>query len=120
MLAGLTADLIVIIHFSFILFVLFGGLLLLRWRKLIWLHLPAVAWGIWIEFSGQICPLTPLEVWLRQRAGEQGYQHSFTEEYLLPLIYPEALTRELQMVLGIVVILLNLGVYLFVFRRWKK
>ncbi len=120
MLAELGADLIVLLHFSFILFVIFGGLLVLRWRKLIWLHLPAVVWGAWIEFSGWICPLTPLEIRLREIAGQGAYNRSFTEEYILPLIYPEALTRELQIMIGIGVILINVVIYGIIYVRRKR
>ena len=119
MLAKLAADLIVLLHFSFILFVLFGALLLLRWRKLIWVHLPAVAWGAWVELSGWICPLTPLENRFREFAGQAGYEAGFLEEYLLPLIYPDALTRELQLWIGAGVIMLNLCLYLWLYRCRK-
>ncbi len=91
----------------------------MRWRKLIWLHLPAVVWGAWVELSGRICPLTPLENRLRQSAGRGAYNRSFTDEYILPLIYPEALTRELQIAIGVGVILLNLLIYAWLYRRWK-
>ena len=111
MLAKLSADLLVLLHFSFILFVVLGGALVLRWPKLIWLHLPAALWGILIEFSGWICPLTPLENRLRRLAGEEGYPGGFIDEYLLPLIYPDELTRELQIIIGCVVILINLAFY---------
>jgi len=106
----LLADLIAAIHFSFILFVIFGGFLVLKWRKLIWLHLPAAMWGALIEFAGWICPLTSLETQLRWASGG-GYASSFIEHYIIPIIYPSALTREIQMSLGLAVILLNLFVY---------
>ena len=106
----LLADLIVAIHFSFILFVIFGGFLVLKWRKLIWLHLPAAMWGALIEFAGWICPLTSLETQLRSASGG-GYASGFIEHYIIPIIYPSALTREIQMSLGLAVILLNLFVY---------
>lgn len=118
MLASLAADLIVLLHFGFILLVVFGGLLALRWNKLIWLHLPVALWGVLIEFSGWVCPLTPLENRLRHLAGEAGYHAGFIEEYLLPLIYPAELTRELQMMLGAGVLLINLLIYGYViFKR---
>lgn len=104
------ADLIVFIHFSFIFFVIFGGFLVLKWRKLIWLHLPAAMWGALIEFAGWICPLTSLENQLRSASGG-GYASSFIEHYIIPVIYPAALTRKIQMSLGLAVILLNLFVY---------
>jgi hypothetical protein len=104
------ADLIVFIHFSFILFVIFGGFLVLKWRKLIWLHLPAAMWGALIEFAGWICPLTSLENQLRSTSGG-GYASSFIVHYIIPVIYPAVLTRKIQMSLGLAVILLNLFVY---------
>ena len=106
----LLADLIVFIHFSFILFVIFGGFLALKWRKLIWLHLTAVTWGALIEFAGWICPLTSLENQLRSASGG-GYASGFIEHYIIPVIYPSALTREIQVSLGLAVILLNFFVY---------
>jgi hypothetical protein len=106
----LLADLIVFIHFSFILFVIFGGFLVLKWRKLIWFHLPAVTWGALIEFAGWICPLTSVETQLRSASGG-GYTSGFIEHYIIPIIYPSALTREIQVSLGLAVILLNLFVY---------
>ena len=106
----LLADFIVFIHFSFIFFVIFGGFLVLKWRKLIWLHLPAATWGALIEFAGWICPLTTLENRLRSASGG-GYASGFIENYIIPIIYPSALTREIQVALGLAVILLNLFVY---------
>ena len=118
--ADLAADLVVLLHFAFILFVVLGGLLVLRWPKLAWLHLPAAAWGVAIELRGGICPLTPLENALRRAAGEAGYGGGFIEHYLLPIIYPAALTRDIQLLLGLAVLLLNLAVYAWVVRhRWR-
>ena len=111
------ADATVVLHLGFIVFVLLGGLLAARWPRLIWLHLPAVAWAAWVEFAGWICPLTPLENWLRDRAGGSVYESSFVEHYVIPLIYPAALTRELQLALGAVVLLVNLAAYAWVYRR---
>src|SRR5215213_6041098 len=108
------ANLVVLIHFLFVLFVVLGGLLVLRWRRLIYLHVPAVIWGAWIEFSGRICPLTPLENMLRLKAGEAGYTGGFIEHYLLAILYPSALTREIQAVLGVLVVVLNLALYAYV------
>ncbi|MEW6426931.1 MAG: DUF2784 domain-containing protein [Thermodesulfobacteriota bacterium] len=117
MLYRLLADLLVAVHLLFILFVLFGGLLALRWRPVVRLHLPAVCWGIVIEWSGWICPLTPLENRLRQKAGQAGYPGGFVEHYLLPVVYPEGLTREVQLVLGGLVLAVNLLVYGLILRR---
>jgi hypothetical protein len=105
------ADLIVGVHALFVVFVVFGGLLALRWRWVIAAHLPAAVWGALIEFQGWICPLTPLEQSLRARAGEAGYEGGFIEHYLLPALYPAALTRHVQLVLGATVIAVNLVVY---------
>jgi hypothetical protein len=105
------ADLLLVIHFAFILFVVGGGLLALRYRRLVLLHLPALAWGVYVELSGRICPLTPWENRLRQLAGEEGYSGGFIEHYLLPLIYPQDLTRELQVGLGVFLAVINALVY---------
>lgn len=116
MTAAVLADLVVLLHLAFILFVMLGGLLVLRRRRLMWLHLPVVAWGAAIEFVGWVCPLTPLENHLRAAAGEAGYSGGFVEHYLIPLIYPEGLTRELQWLLGALVLLVNALVYWRVLR----
>ncbi len=120
MLPLLAADLVVLLHLGFIIFVVCGGLLLSRWPRLLWLQLPAVVWGVLLEFSGWICPLTPLENRLRRLAGEAGYQGGFVEQYLLPVIYPAELTRELQGALGAGVVLINLLIYARIFVRWRK
>ena len=114
------ADLLVLLHLTFVLFVLFGGLLILKWPRVMWLHLPAAVWGALIEFTGWICPLTPLEHWLRETGGGRGYQSGFIEHYVLPLLYPAGLTGRIQVVLGLLVLLLNCGVYLLVFRRRRQ
>ena len=114
------ADALVVIHFAFIIFVIFGGFLSLRWRRLIYLHIPAALWGILIEFSGWICPLTPLENYFRVHGGEAGYQGGYIEHYLLPVIYPADLTRDLQLLLGIIIIGINVTAYgLYIFLRKK-
>lgn len=116
---GALADLVVALHFGFVLFVVLGGLLVLRWRWVALVHLPAAVWGAWIEFSGRICPLTPLENEYRRLGGEGGYSGGFIEHYILPVLYPHALTRNIQVALGVVVVALNVGLYLraFVARR---
>ena len=111
------ADLVVGLHFVFVLFVVGGGLLVLRWPKVAFVHLPAAVWGAAIEFAGWICPLTPLENSLRRQAGEGGYSTGFIEHYLLPILYPSALTRDIQVLLGAAVIGVNLTIYLYVLRR---
>lgn len=115
----LAADLILVLHLGFILFVVLGGLLALRWRRAVWVHIPAALWGAWIEIAGWICPLTPLERSLRRSAGQAGYEGGFIEHYLIPLIYPRGLTREIQLGLAVLVVAANLVIYLAVRRRWK-
>ena len=114
------ADAVLAFHLLYILFVVLGGLLVLRWGWVVWLHLPAAAWGAAVEFFAFWCPLTPLENHFRERAGAGGYQGGFIERYLLPLIYPGELTRGMQLSLGTFVVLLNLGVYLWVWRRRRS
>jgi hypothetical protein len=109
----LAADALVVIHLGFILFVLLGGLLLLRWPRLLWLHLLAVAWGVTVEFFHLLCPLTPWENQLRQAAGDAGYEGGFIEHYLIPLIYPAGLTPQVQLWLGGFVVLINVAVYAY-------
>lgn len=110
------ADGVLLLHLAFVLFATLGGFLVLRWRRLIYLHLPAVAWGLWIELSGRICPLTPLENHLRRLGGEAGYAGGFIEHYLLALLYPAALTRDMQMWLALALLLTNLVAYALVWR----
>lgn len=105
MLYRIAADAVLVLHFAFVLFVLLGGLLVLRWPRVAWLHLPAVAWAAFVEFSGRICALTPLEVALRQAAGDAGYAGDFLEHYIVAVMYPEALPRSLQIALGAAVLL---------------
>lgn len=114
------ADAVLVVHLAFILFVVLGGLLVLRWPSLAWIHMPVVLWGAAIEFFGWICPLTPLEKWLRVLGGESGYPGGFIAHYLLPLIYPAGLTRNVQFVLGALVISVNLAVYLVLWRRTRR
>lgn len=111
MIERILADGVVMLHLGFILFACFGGLLSLRWKRVAWLHLPAVLWAAAIEFRHGICPLTPLEQGLRRAAGEAGYRGSFIEHYLVPIIYPAGLDERLQYILGALVIVFNLAVY---------
>jgi hypothetical protein len=111
------ADAILVSHLAFVLFVVFGALLLLRWPRLAWLHIPAVVWAAFIEFSGMICPLTPLEVALRQRAGQAGYGGGFIDHYVVSLLYPEGLTQNTQAMLGAVLVAINAAIYIVAFRR---
>lgn len=116
----LLADAVLLAHLAFILWAVFGGLLVLWRRRLAWLHLPALAWGVWIELSGRICPLTPLENHWRRLAGEAGYPGGFIEHYLLPLIYPAGLTRSGQLLLGLGLLAFNVLIYAGVcWRQWR-
>ena len=105
------ADVTVILHLAFVLFVVFGGLLVVRRPRFAWVHLPAAAWGACVEFAGWVCPLTPLENWLREQSGAPVYTSSFIERYLVPALYPSSLSREFQWVLGCLVVLINAAVY---------
>jgi hypothetical protein len=111
------ADALVVAHFAFIVFVLCGGLLALRHGWLLFFHLPAAAWATFIELSGGICPLTPLENRLRELSGSAGYSGGFVEHYFLPVIYPSDLTRQVQLGLALVVVLANFLIYAFVAHR---
>ncbi len=111
------ADLILLLHVSFVLFVIGGGLLVMKWRGMVWLHLPAVVWGAWVEFAGWVCPLTPLENRFRTLAGESATEGDFLGRYLPSLLYPATLTREIQMLLGLLVVVVNLILYWRVFLR---
>lgn len=117
MLYRLLADAIIIIHLIFILFVISGGLLLLRNKRWSIVHLPAALWAVIIEFKGWMCPLTPLENWFREKGGNSIYQGDFIERYLLPIIYPADLTKELQIIFGLSVIIINIAVYIWVLNK---
>jgi len=116
---GLLANLVVLLHLGFVVFVVAGGLLVLRWPRLARVHLPCAAWGALIEIAGWICPLTPLEIWLRVRAGQAGYHGGFVENYVIPVLYPGNLTRGIQVGLGLTVLVLNVAVYTWAWRRTK-
>ncbi|HET6628747.1 MAG TPA: DUF2784 domain-containing protein [Woeseiaceae bacterium] len=120
MLDGLAADAVMLVHLAFVLFVVFGGLLVLRLPVVALAHVPAFAWGIWIEATGGTCPLTPLENALRRRAGEAGYESGFIEHYFHPLIYPPGLTRGAQLWLAATVFLLNGFLYGWLLLRWRR
>lgn len=111
------ADAVLVLHLVFILFVVLGGLLVLRWPRLAWLHMPVFLWGAAIEFGGWICPLTPLEKWLRQLGGEDAYSGGFIEHYLTAAIYPDGLTRRIQLMIGTAVLVINAAVYLALWYR---
>ena len=119
---GILADIVVLIHFAFVLFAVLGGVLMMWRRWVVWPHLPALLWAIWIEVTGGICPLTPLENWLRYRAGQGSYGGGFVENYLLPVLYPAGLTRNIQILLGLVLMAINGALYgylIFQIRRKK-
>ena len=115
----LAADGVLLVHLAFILFALFGGALAARWRWMPLVHLPTAAWAFFVELTGRICPLTPIENDLRIRAGQSGYTQSFVEHYLLDLIYPSGLTRELQFALAATVVVVNLAIYAWLAWRWR-
>jgi len=108
---ALLAGLVVLIHLAFVVFAAAGALLALRWRRVPWVHLPAVAWAAFIEFSGGVCPLTPLENDLRAAAGLDYYSGDFVAAYLFPVLYPEGLTREAQFLAGGAVLTINAVAY---------
>ena len=108
---GILADLVVILHFSFVIFAVLGGLLAFIWHRIIWLHIPVVLWAVFIELSGHICPLTPLENSLRLKSGSGSYSGGFVENYIMPVLYPIGLTREIQLLLGGTVLLINIIIY---------
>jgi hypothetical protein len=116
----LAAELVVLLHLAFILFAALGGLLALRWRGVVWGHVPAVVWAALIEFQGWLCPLTPLENRLREAGGAGPYETGFIEHYLLPIIYPAGLTRETQLLLGVALLALNAAIYAMIIVRSRR
>lgn len=120
MIYRILADLVLVLHLGFVVFVVLGGLLVLRWPAIMALHIPAAVWGVMIEFTGWLCPLTPLENWLRVRGGELGYSGGFIEHYIQPVLYPSGLTRGIQIALGTLVVLLNLTAYSIVLSRSRR
>ena len=119
MIYRLLADAVVVLHVCFVLFVLFGGFLLRRWPNLVYAHIPAAIWGVLIEFGGWVCPLTPLEKSLRIRGGAQAYQGDFIDHYILPLLYPHGLNRNIQAALGAFALAVNVFAYT-VYVRHKR
>ncbi len=116
----LLADLVLLLHATFVAFVVIGAMLVLRWPRLAWLHVPCAVWGALIEFGGWICPLTPLENALRRRGGEAGYRDGFIEHYVTATIYPAGLTRKVQYALGVAVIVFNVLIYAWAIRRARR
>src|SRR5688572_21072015 len=113
------ADLVLLLHIAFVLFAALGAVLVFKWRRVAWFHIPAALWAALIEFTGWVCPLTPLENWLRRQGGEAGYQTGFIERYLLPLVYPAPFSRSLHVVLGLLVMVVNLVIYWRIWRRFE-
>ena len=120
MLTLIAADLVVLLHFAFIVFVVAGGLLVLKWRWLLWFHLPAVIWGAFIELSGWVCPLTPIENMLRMIGGGGTYSSSFIEQYIVSVIYPSGLQRSTQIALGLIVVAINAVIYAAIFLQRQR
>ncbi|WAC44776.1 DUF2784 domain-containing protein [Pseudomonas sp. SL4(2022)] len=119
--SAVAADAVLVFHLLFILFALLGGLLVWRWRGLVCLHVPAAVWGVLVELMHWPCPLTPLEQRLRLTAGQAGYRDSFVEHYVLPIIYPAGLTPQIQVLLGLIVLLLNGLIYgVLLWQRWRR
>ena len=120
MVYAIAADLLLVVHLGFVCFVVAGGLLVLKWRWLVVLHLPAVVWGALIELQGWLCPLTPWEQQLRLAAGQAGYQGDFIGHYLLPVLYPPGLDHDMQLILGSIVVAVNGIVYGWIILRCRK
>ena len=120
MLYNSLADLVLVLHGFFVLFVLLGGFLVLRKYRVAWYHIPAVFWAASIEFFGWICPLTPLENMLRERGGVAGYDVGFVEHYIVSILYPASLTRQMQIGFGLIVLSVNIGIYFTAWNRMRK
>ena len=114
------ADLVVVFHFAVVVFVITGGLLVLRWRRVAWVHLPVIAWVIFAEWFQRICPLTFLENWLRSHGGGEAYRGDFVAHYILPVLYPQGLTPTIQVMLGSFIFVTNLTLYLIAFGKWRR
>jgi hypothetical protein len=114
------ADALVVFHLGFVIFVCLGGLLVLRWRRVAWVHLPVAIWGAFVEFTQTICPLTPLENRLRHLGGQAGYSGGFIEHHVTRVLYPDGLSQPIQIALGVFAVLLNVAVYTAVFHRWRE
>ena len=114
------AGLVVALHLAFVAFAALGALLAIRWPRAVWVHIPCAAWAVFIEFSGRICPLTPLENDLRSKAGLDPYSGDFVARYVFPLLYPEGLTRRAQIVIGLAVLAINIAIYAYLLRRRRR
>jgi uncharacterized protein DUF2784 len=116
----ISADVVVVVHFAFAMFAVLGGFLVLRRKRWAWLHVPAMLWAALIEFADWMCPLTWLEDWLRERGGRTPYSGDFVEHYLMPVMYPDQLTRSLQIALGLLVVVVNAVIYAWLLRQTLK
>jgi hypothetical protein len=116
----LLADAVVVLHLGFVMFVVCGGLLVVWRRWVAAVHLPAAVWGVYIEFSGRVCPLTPLENYLRSLGGDSGYSGDFVERYLMPVLYPPGLRHDVQVALGFFALAVNVAVYVYAWRRSRR
>jgi hypothetical protein len=116
---AIAADSILILHLVFVIFAIAGGLLVLWQKRFAWLHVPAIAWAVFVEATGGICPLTPLENFLRIKAGRSAYASGFIEHYIAPILYPPGLTRQDQILLAILVLVINSLVYGWLLYKWK-
>ena len=117
---GLLVDIVVVIHVAFVCFVVGGGIAVWRWPWGMWIHIPAVVWAVGIEWYGATCPMTPLENWLRHRAGQVVSEGDYLAQYLEPLLYPRGLTRTVQIVLGVLVLGINVAAYVWLYRRRRS
>jgi hypothetical protein len=120
MLWAVLADAVVVLHVAFVAFAVLGGLLVLRWPRVAWGHAPAAIWAALVELAGWICPLTPLEQWLRARSGTTAYSGDFIDHYVLPVLYPDWLTRPTQVALGLLVVAINVAVYVVVLGQRRR
>jgi hypothetical protein len=116
----IAAEAVVVVHLGFILFVILGGLTLFRWPRMIWIHVPAAVWGALVELAGAPCPLTPLENRLRTAGNAEAYGGGFIDHYIMPIVYPPGLTREIQVVLGAVVLAVNVFIYFKLLTRMRQ
>jgi hypothetical protein len=114
------ADLVVVFHFAVVVFVIAGGLLVLRWKRVAWVHLPVIAWVIFAEWFQRICPLTFLENWLRNQGGGETYRGDFVAHYIMPVLYPQGLTPTIQVLLGTFILVTNVTLYVLAFGKWRK
>jgi hypothetical protein len=119
MLYRFLADWVVLCHLVFVLFAATGGLLALRWPVVVWIHVPAAVWGALIEFGGWVCPLTPLENWLRLRGNATAYSGGFIDHYIMPILYPSGLTRQIQIILGLAILVVNASIYGYMIVRQR-